>query len=63
MPHRWCPVLRHLAVRFLDITILAPELRRRVADVDLYDLTATNPPAAGLEGLPREGLYPPTVHR
>lgn len=39
-------VLRYLAVSFFDITILTPELRRRVIDDDLYDLTATNLHAA-----------------
>ncbi|MGW8538002.1 YobI family P-loop NTPase [Rhodococcus qingshengii] len=39
-------VLRHFTVSFLDITILAPELRRRVIDDELYDLTATNLHAA-----------------
>ncbi|MFF2059872.1 hypothetical protein [Rhodococcus qingshengii] len=39
-------VLRHVSVSFLDITILAPELRRRVIDDELYDLTATNLHAA-----------------
>ncbi|NHP17218.1 hypothetical protein G8767_27070 [Rhodococcus sp. IC4_135] len=39
-------VLRHYAVTILDITVLAPELRRRVIAENLYDLTATNLHAA-----------------